>query len=462
MQPINYAIDVVNPIEAAVSGLKFGAGLAELQQARQDRELKLQAQQRQLSLQQQLMALQAKPNRTWADYEPLVAFLPPEQQKAIRENVVQMGEDRSKAQRLFTGQVYATLDADPERGIQMLMDRADLEEKQGNRAEAQAYRAQADIARVNPDAVKEEIVTVGGIAFGKDYADSLLQLQARKKAALMLRSDLREANAKADAAVSDARIKLAQADTEEARQKAELALKVAQADKAKVEATFAERQQQADLDKKGADLGLTKQQIQQAIAQTKNLGLEAQKTALEIAALGEGGDPEKRFDKEQKLRNEYQARTKAYQGSELEFQRMKSSAQAKNGPGDIALITGFMKMLDPGSVVRETEFATARDTGGLFESLKGLYSKLQSGAIFSLDSKQRDQFVTLAGQYLNAARKKAELERKDLGIVVKNYKLNPENVFGTTEIPAQEAAPVEAPGAAPRGRDIGGGFRVVD
>lgn len=462
MQPMNYAIDVASPIEAAVSGLKFGAGLAELQQARQDRELKLKAQQQQLGLQQQLMALQAKPNRTWADYEPLVAFLPPEQQKAIRDNVVQMGVDKANAQKLFTGRVYAALDADPERGVQLLMDRADLEEKQGNLEDAKAYRTQAEIARVNPDAVKEEIVTVGGIAYDKDFANSLLQLQARKKAALMLKSDLREANAKADAAVSDARIKLVQADTEEARQAAELALKRAQADKARVEATFAERQQQADLEKKGADLGLTKQQTAQALAQTKNLGLEAQKIALEIAALGEGGDPKTRFDNEQKLRTEYQTRTKGYQGSELEFQRMKSSAQAKNGPGDIALITGFMKMLDPGSVVRETEFATARDTGGLFETLKGLASKLQTGAIFSLDSKQRDQFVTLAGQYLNAARKKAELERKDLGIVVKNYKLNPENVFGATEIPAPEAAPEAAPAAPPRGRDIGGGFRVVD
>jgi hypothetical protein len=208
MQPISYAIDVASPFEEAVAGLKFGAGIAEVQQARQDREMKLKAQQQQLSLQQQLMALQAKPNRTWADYEPLVAFLPPEQQKAIRDNVVQMGADKANAQKLFTGQVYAALDADPERGIQLLMDRADLEEKQGNRAGAQSYRAQAEIARVNPDAVKEEIVTVGGIAFGKDYADSLLQLQARKKAALMLKSDLREANAKADAAVSDARIRL--------------------------------------------------------------------------------------------------------------------------------------------------------------------------------------------------------------------------------------------------------------
>jgi hypothetical protein len=83
-------------------------------------------------------------------------------------------------------------------------------------------------------------------------------------------------------------------------------------------------------------------------------------------------------------------------------------------------------------VVRETEFATARDTAGLFERLTNQATKIQSGQLFALDSKQRQEYVALAKQYLDAAEKKAEQEKKDLGIVVKNYKLNPENVFGAT------------------------------
>jgi len=38
--------------------------------------------------------------------------------------------------------------------------------------------------------------------------------------------------------------------------------------------------------------------------------------------------------------------------------------------------------------------------------------------------------VNLAQQYLNAAKKKADQDKKDLRVVVDNYKLNPENVFG--------------------------------
>jgi len=80
--------------------------------------------------------------------------------------------------------------------------------------------------------------------------------------------------------------------------------------------------------------------------------------------------------------------------------------------------------------VRETEFATARDTSGLYERLRNQVTSLQSGQLFSLDSKQRQEYVTLAKQYLDSAQKKAGEDKKALGVVVKNYSLNPDNVFG--------------------------------
>jgi hypothetical protein len=36
----------------------------------------------------------------------------------------------------------------------------------------------------------------------------------------------------------------------------------------------------------------------------------------------------------------------------------------------------------------------------------------------------------LAQKYLDSAQKKADEDKKALGVVVKNYRLNPENVFG--------------------------------
>jgi hypothetical protein len=112
---------------------------------------------------------------------------------------------------------------------------------------------------------------------------------------------------------------------------------------------------------------------------------------------------------------------------------MKSSSEVQTGPGDIALITGFMKMLDEESVVRESEFALARDTAGLYEGLKNQAQKLQSGQLFKLESKQRKEYTDLAKKYLDSAQKKSGEDRKALGVVVKNYKLNPDNVFGPDE-----------------------------
>jgi hypothetical protein len=43
--------------------------------------------------------------------------------------------------------------------------------------------------------------------------------------------------------------------------------------------------------------------------------------------------------------------------------------------------------------------------------------------------------VALSQKYLDSAKKKADQEKKDLGIVVKNYRLNPENVFGAEQAP---------------------------
>jgi hypothetical protein len=83
----------------------------------------------------------------------------------------------------------------------------------------------------------------------------------------------------------------------------------------------------------------------------------------------------------------------------------------------------------------------------LFDRLANQAQKLQSGQIFSLDSKQRQEYVTLAKQYLDAAQKKADQEKKDLGVVVKNYALNPENVFGIST-PSDQGQPGAVP---PRG-----------
>jgi hypothetical protein len=268
------------------------------------------------------------------------------------------------------------------------------------------------------------------------------QIKARLEASTAP-SISKEAAAKANEAVAKAISAQATATNAPEKAAADAALAKAQAEKAQVEAKYAEGVAKDAIKKRAADLGLTTAQTNQALASTRKLNTEIQKAALELEAIKNGtGDPKEKFNQEEKIRKEYQGRTKVYGELGTTFSNIKSSADAKTGPGDIALITGFMKMLDPGSVVRETEFATARDTAGLYDRLLNTSQKLQSGQLFTLDSKQRQEYVNLAKQYLDSAQKKAEQEKKDLGIVVKNYKLNPENVFGAEQAPPPPSAPL--------------------
>jgi hypothetical protein len=243
-------------------------------------------------------------------------------------------------------------------------------------------------------------------------------------------SDVTEAVAKADRAVADAVTAQATAGTAEEKAAADLQKAKADADRADIQAQFEEKNQLADIKKKAADLGLTTAQTNKVLVETRKAGTEAKKAALELEAFKKSGgvDPDKVFGYEEKIRKEYQTRTGKYRELDGTFSNIKTSAASANGPGDIALITSFMKMLDPGSVVRETEFATGRDTAGLYANLQNQLQKAQNGQF--LNATQRKQYVTLSQQYLDASKTRANEEKESLGKVVKNYGLNPENVFG--------------------------------
>lgn len=150
---------------------------------------------------------------------------------------------------------------------------------------------------------------------------------------------------------------------------------------------------------------------------------------LEAAKKTGGLDPEKKFASELSLNKEYETRTKAYNESLRLNSVIKESAAAGTGAGDLALINTFMKMLDPGSVVRESEFAQAQDTAGLVSKLAASLGRVQSGQV--LVPAQREEFARLADKYMTAAGVNEKKVRDSLGFIVKSYGLNPDNVFGT-------------------------------
>lgn len=102
------------------------------------------------------------------------------------------------------------------------------------------------------------------------------------------------------------------------------------------------------------------------------------------------------FDREQVLNQQYAATdpVKTYQVVRSGYQKIRESAQLGTGAGDISMIFAYMKMLDPTSVVREGEFATAQNAGGVGNTITNLYNSVLNGQ--KLTPEMRSQFLEAA------------------------------------------------------------------
>lgn len=94
--------------------------------------------------------------------------------------------------------------------------------------------------------------------------------------------------------------------------------------------------------------------------------------------------------------DKFSQQTSGYKQALQGYTRLKSSLQAGDAFGDIAAIFGFMKMLDPNSVVREGEFAVASSAGGLFARLEILGKQAVDGQ--RLTPSMRQEIMALSNE----------------------------------------------------------------
>ena len=83
------------------------------------------------------------------------------------------------------------------------------------------------------------------------------------------------------------------------------------------------------------------------------------------------------FGDEDKLRDDFRSESKEFIKVRDAYGRILSTDAT--AAGDLALIFNYMKMLDPGSVVREGEFATAQNSAGIPERIRAQYNRVKSG-----------------------------------------------------------------------------------
>lgn len=94
--------------------------------------------------------------------------------------------------------------------------------------------------------------------------------------------------------------------------------------------------------------------------------------------------------------------------------------------GDLALVFNFMKILDPGSAVREGEQATAKNAAGVGEQVRNTYNRLMAGE--SLTPEQRVRFKNQAVEAFDSQKESQLQLESSFRKLSERQGLDPENV----------------------------------
>jgi hypothetical protein len=399
--PIDYGVQIADPTQAFLSAFNTGASIQEAQFKQQQQQQ--QAAQQKL-IQEGFKKLQ-QPGATAADYANLSMMLPETQAKSVRESFGMLSGERQQVALRQSGEVFSAFKSGkPEIAITLLDQQIEGKRNAGDEAGAKFLETWRDVAKENPKATEDYFgFTISQIPGGDKVITSAIALEGERRAKEKQPLEMRQLTAKT--IVEEAQAKYAP-------------------------------------QKFGLEINLTESQIKQADAAmrasdaaAKLSGAQATRAEAEAAQMAMGVIPaDKRPEVEGKFRKEYNDQTQPYQTVKSAYGRVLSSDDS--AVGDLSLIFGYMKMLDPGSVVREGEFATAQNAAGVPERIMNIYNKLITGE--RLNVSQRNSFKGQAKNLYSSALESEKTVRTGLERIATGYGLNTNNIFYT----AAETAPV--------------------
>lgn len=142
------------------------------------------------------------------------------------------------------------------------------------------------------------------------------------------------------------------------------------------------------------------------------------------------------------LRDDFRIEAKDFVITRDFYDRIKVSAEDPSAAGDLSLIFSYMKILDPVSVVREGEQATAANARGVPEALRNLYNKIMTGE--KLGPNQRKDFVDRAKRIMGAAVNRQRDRQKTFSSRAKRLGLPEDLVFSDQTTGIDDVAPTDA------------------
>jgi hypothetical protein len=164
--------------------------------------------------------------------------------------------------------------------------------------------------------------------------------------------------------------------------------------------------------------------------------------------MGNGMTPGQAFAATRQLRNDYERETKAAQTVQQQLSLMESSLGAvKKGQmaaGSQGVLVTFQKILDPTSVVRESEYARSASGMSLLSQIEGKWTQITKGGA-GVKPDDLEQFVQLSRQFAKNQRAFAEQSRKQIDAIASEYGLKPEHITRDIAAPDTEAPATNAP-----------------
>jgi hypothetical protein len=154
---------------------------------------------------------------------------------------------------------------------------------------------------------------------------------------------------------------------------------------------------------------------------------------------------QKGFDNTLKLRGDFRSEPvyKGFQEIESAFNQINSGLNAKSPAGDLAAATKFMKLLDPTSVVRESELSMAMQATGALDRLYNYANLVATGQ--KLTPTQREDFRKLGNEFYTTSYNQYNTKREEYSDIAKRNDLNVDDVVGKLpKAPAVTLPPVFA------------------
>ena len=421
-QPFNYTLNVPNPAEAVTGGLQQGIQLAGMM----ERADAMAAQRRQTELENQ--ALQAKARRAQEFQGELgklgaegfsarglneLMIKYPEAAEQLKTPFANLSTQEREAKVAEIQPIVAALNAGDRITAGDLLERqAEALRNAGKTREAEAADVQKNMALFGDlNAAQTSLNTAVAMAMGPEkYNETFGKLEDQRRERML--EDSTNLKAYADAKIAEAKAK------------------------------FADLREQLEVDK------------------------------LKPKPMGAGGPAKPALSlKDQigfegKLRDDFNDAMKPITEMRRSYDRLNSAQD--DAAGDLALIFNYMKMLDPGSAVRESEFANAQNAAGVDEQIRNQWNKLKNGE--RLSPQQRASFRSQGAKTYEGYKKEGTRIRTQYTSEAKRYNLDPSAIFLSVpedEQPQQAATPAgpqvskAAPQVSQPMTSGGGGWSIV-